>query len=72
MFETLITDPKERAQHEGSVHDLARESGLPEENVIAVYERALAQLRREARVTDFLPVLTRRVVKDSLRLKPLR
>lgn len=67
MFETLLKDPKERAAHAGTVHALAEECGLPDERVEAVYRTELLRLMETARIRDFLPVLTGRVVKGRLR-----
>jgi hypothetical protein len=67
MFETLLTDPKERAMHAGTVHALAQETGIPDEWVEVVYRGELVRLMKTARIRDFLPVLTGRVVKDQLR-----
>jgi hypothetical protein len=66
MLEQLLSDPKERAVHAGTVHRLAAESGLPEANVESLYEQALGRLMRTARVKDFLPILTGRIVKENL------
>jgi hypothetical protein len=67
MLEQLLNDPKERALHTGTVHQLAEESGLPEDNVAMLYEQVLGRLIRTARVKDFLPVLIGRIVKENLR-----
>lgn len=67
MFETLVKDPKERAAHAGTVHALAEECGLTDERVEAIYRAELLRLMETARIRDFLPVLTGRVVKRRLR-----
>jgi hypothetical protein len=67
MLESILADPKERALHTGTVHKIAAETGLPDANVATLYEQALAQLVRTARVRDFLPVLTGRMVTENLR-----
>ncbi len=65
----LYDDDKERTLHKGAIHDLSRESGLPEWEIGKMYEQELDKLKQTARVKDFLPVLTRRLVKETLRLK---
>lgn len=60
-------DEKEYALHRGAIHELAMTSGLPEVEVGAIYLRELEKLKKTARVRDFLPILTHRVVKDNLR-----
>lgn len=63
----IYNDDKERALHSGAIQDLSRESGLPEWEIGRIYEQELDKLRRTARVKDYLPVLTRRRVKENLR-----
>ena len=66
MLEKLIADNRERALHLGTIRELARECGLPAEQVGELYERELLRLRGSARVKEFLPLLARRAVIDSL------
>jgi hypothetical protein len=63
----LYDDEKEHALHRGAIYELARSSGLSEVEVGKIYERELEKLKKSARVKDFLPVLTHRLVKDNLR-----
>lgn len=63
----LYEDEKELTLHRGAIHDLSRESGLPEQEIGAIYEKNLSHLKKTARVKDYLVVLTRRSVKESLR-----
>jgi hypothetical protein len=63
----IYDDGKERTLHSVAVHDLSRESGLPEWETGRIYEQELDKLRRTARVKDFLPLFTRRRVKENLR-----
>lgn len=64
---TIYDNDKERTLHSGMIHDLSRESGLPEWEIGRIYEQELDKLMKTARVKDFLPVLIRRLVKDNLR-----
>jgi hypothetical protein len=64
---TLYEDDKELALHRGAIHDLSLESGLPEQEIGMIYEQNLGNLKRTAKVKDYLVVLTRRLVKESLR-----
>lgn len=51
--------------------DVAREfASLDPEVVHAEFERVSGELLREARVTDFVPVLVRRHVRDVLKAMP--
>lgn len=63
----IYDDDNERTLHSGVIHDLSRESGLPEWEIGRIYEQELDKLKRTARVKDFLPVLTRRLVIENLR-----
>jgi Protein of unknown function (DUF3562) len=51
--------------------DVAREFGsLDPELVHAQFERVTGELLRDAKVTDFVPVLARRHVREALRAVP--
>lgn len=63
----LYENDKDIALHRGAIHDLSRESGLPESVIAEIYERNLSRLKKTARVKDYLLVLTRRMVRESLR-----
>ncbi len=65
--DALYENEKELAMHRGAIHDLSRECGLPEQEIGKIYEQNLGNLKRTARVKDYLLVLTRRLVKESLR-----
>lgn len=64
---TLYENEKELAIHRSAIHDLSRESGLPELEIGKIYEQNLGDLKRTAKVKDFLVVLTRRMVMETLR-----
>ncbi len=66
---TLYEDEKDLALHRSAIHDLSRESGLPEQEIGKIYEQNLSNLKRTARVKDYLLVLTHRLVKESLRYR---
>lgn len=63
----LYENEKELALHRSAIHDLSRESGLPEQEIGKIYEQNLGDLKRTAKVKDFLLVLTRRMVMETLR-----
>jgi len=63
----LYENDKDHALHRGAIHDLSRESGLPEPVIAEIYEQNLSRLKKTARVKDYLLVLTRRMVMQSLR-----
>jgi hypothetical protein len=66
----IYENEKERMQHLGTIHEIARMSGRPESEVARVYELELSKLMQAARLKDFLPVLARRVVLENLRHAP--
>ena len=66
---TLYEDDKDMALHRGAIHDLSRESGLPELVVTEMYEQNLRYLKKSARIKDYLLVITCRMVKESLRYR---
>jgi hypothetical protein len=66
----IYQNEKERMQHLGAIHEIARMSGRPEDEVQKVYELELSKLMQAARLKDFLPVLARRVVLENLRHSP--
>jgi HD superfamily phosphohydrolase YqeK len=70
MANVLYDDDKERAAHAGVIHEIAQQSGLPEQEVGQFYEQELARLKQKARVKEFLPVLLRRSVWENLRQAP--
>jgi hypothetical protein len=64
---SLYENDKDLALHRGAIHDLSHESGLPEPVIAEIYEQNLSLLKKTARIKDYLLVLTRRMVKESLR-----
>jgi hypothetical protein len=63
----LYENDKDRAVHLSTIHEIAHACGRSEDEVARVYEAELSKLKLMARVKDFLPVLARRVVLESLR-----
>jgi hypothetical protein len=70
MGAPIYQNEKERKQHLGTIHEIARLCGRPEDEVEKVYELELSKLMQVARLKDFLPVLARRVVMENLRHAP--
>lgn len=57
---------KEKSRHDSAVKSLADELGLPIKEIGAVYEGAFEELRKGARIKDYLMILATRKVKDLL------
>ena len=70
MGTAIYQNEKEHKQHLGTIHEIARMCGRPEDEVEKVYELELSKLMQVARLKDFVPVLTRRVVMENLRHAP--
>lgn len=62
----LYDNETEKARHDSAIQILAREMGLPMMEIGALYERALRELRKSARIKDYLMILATRQVKDLL------
>lgn len=61
----IKTDPS--TLHRAAIESLAQESSLSVEVVREIYESELSNLESEARVTQFLPLITSRKVREVLR-----
>jgi Protein of unknown function (DUF3562) len=57
---------RDSAGPESDIEILARETKMPLETVHKVYDIELAKLEHVARIKTYVPVLTRRRVKDLL------
>jgi hypothetical protein len=55
--------------HRAAIESLAQESSVSVEVVREIYETELSTLESEARVTQFLPLITSRKVRELLRLR---
>jgi hypothetical protein len=51
-------------QHESAMQGLARELGMPMNDISQVYENALKELKSQARIKDFLSVFACRRVRE--------
>ena len=63
----LIGDEKEHGQHARAIQKLARELGVPVEEVNRSYREILEVLKKDAKIRVFLPILVSRIVKERLR-----
>lgn len=68
MAEAQETPPR-RATLRQDAEALAKQEGLPLDVVEGLYESSLADLGKEARVRDFLPVLVENRVRREIRRK---
>jgi hypothetical protein len=70
MGTLIYENEKERKLHLGAIHEIAHLCGRPEGEVAKLYESELSRLMQAARLKDFVPVLARRLVLESLRHAP--
>lgn len=67
MNSTLLYENEaEEKLHRNSIQTLARETSIPEEALISLYESVFERLKSHARIKDFLPILVSREVKEIL------
>jgi Protein of unknown function (DUF3562) len=59
-------NPQAVANQESDIENLARETDMPVEIVHEIYNIEHAKLEQVARIKTYVPVLTRRRVKDLL------
>ena len=57
----------ENDQHVCAIDGLVHKLGMPAEDVNRSYREVLEELRRDAKMKPFLPVLVSRVVEERLR-----
>ena len=69
MTEDLYDDDVEWNKHQDTIDHLAKESGMPVNEIGRIYEAELLRLKADARVKDYLPVLLIRKVKDTIKRK---
>jgi uncharacterized protein (DUF2126 family) len=67
MVATQLYDNNiEWKQHESAMQGLARELGMPMDDISQVYENALKELKSQARIKDFLSVFACRKVRERV------
>ncbi|MGA2106986.1 MAG: DUF3562 domain-containing protein [Syntrophorhabdales bacterium] len=59
----------ERIVRDPAIESFARSFDIETEEVQSLYESVLTEMKREAIITDFLPIFVARRVKDRLLLK---
>lgn len=63
----LYHDTHDKDRHFGIIQTLAEEISMPVDDVSEVYEEVLENLKRQARIVDYLPVLVAKKVKEIYR-----
>lgn len=68
MVSAIFYDSElEEKRHMTAIRTLARDLGIPEDEIIRLYEVELYHLKEVARVKDFLSVLVIKRVKEFLK-----
>ncbi|MBK4738772.1 DUF3562 domain-containing protein [Noviherbaspirillum pedocola] len=62
-------DDADRKRHLVAIAELAEEMRLPVEQVCSCYEAVLTEMRKEARIEDFLDIFVARRVREQLRIR---
>jgi hypothetical protein len=62
----LFAEGKEHDQHARAIQKLVQELGVPVEEVNRSYREILDELKKDAKVKAFLPILVSRIVKERL------
>ena len=62
----LCENEQEVLRHSGTVENLARSLGVRLDDVRSLYESVLAEMKRDAVITDFLAIFAARKVKEIL------
>ena len=62
----LYSNELEKNKHDSAIQKLTQELDVPAEKVRQLYEKVLGVYKEEATITDFLPILVSRSVKESL------
>lgn len=62
----LYEDEIEEKLHRNAIQSLVRETGMPAEAVVPLYESVFERLKSHAKIKEYLPILVSREVKDIL------
>jgi len=66
-----LSKKEETTTHSVTIESLAQSEGIGLEDVRILYESVLEKMKREAVITDFLPILAARKVREILRIRGL-
>ncbi len=62
---------EEATGHSATIESLAKSQGIGLDDVRSLYDAVLEKMKREAVITDFLPIFAARKVKEILRVRGL-
>ena len=65
VSDTLYTDLHDQQKHQSAIRAIAEELGKPLEEVAERYEQVLSDLKPSARITDYLPLLVTKRVRQN-------
>lgn len=72
MDTSIFINSEEQRRHLDMIHSLARQFGTTEDSVSVLYEGELLKLSGSARIRNFLPILTARLVREILTVNSLQ
>jgi len=70
VISKLYEDESEWIRHSSAIEDLAKDLKVSVEEVAQNYEKALRDLKENARIKEFLPLLTIRRVREIIKKVP--
>ncbi len=62
---------EEATGHSATIESFAKSQGIGLDDVRSLYDAVLEKMKREAVITDFLPIFAARKVKEILRVRGL-
>jgi hypothetical protein len=61
----LYANEAEKRLHANAINQLCQELSKPAENIRPIYEKVLSELKREAKIKDYLSILVARTIRES-------
>ena len=61
----LYANEAEKRLHANAINQLCQELSKSAENIRPIYEQVLSELKREAKIKDYLSILVARTIRES-------
>jgi hypothetical protein len=61
----LYANEAEKRLHANAINQLSQELSKSAENIRPIYEKVLSDLKREAKIKDYLSILVARTIRES-------
>ena len=72
MDSEIFNNSEEQRRHQNMIDSLAKQFGTTVDTISVLYEGELRKLSVSARIRDYLPILTARIVRDTLTTNTLQ